>query len=52
MSTRKLYKSKEWMFRQYAIKQLTEVEIAELAGTTQATINNWLVKHGLKKKRR
>ena len=47
----KLYKSYAWMKKKYWDERLTEQEIAELANTTQATINNWLNKHGLKKKR-
>lgn len=48
----KLWTSYEWMHRRYVVDKLTEAEIAQLANTTQATINNWLHKHGLKKKRR
>ena len=48
----KLYESYAWMRKKYVSDRLSEAEIAELAGTTQATINNWLHKHGLKKKRR
>lgn len=47
----RLYKSYKWMHRQYIIKRLTEEEIAELAGTTQATINRWLKKHELIRKK-
>ena len=47
----KLYTSYQWMRKKYWEERLTEQEIADLAGTTQATINNWLNKHGLKKKR-
>ena len=47
----KLYTSYQWMRKKYYEERLTEQEIADLAGTTQATINNWLNKHGLKKKR-
>jgi predicted transcriptional regulator len=36
----------------YVTEDKTEQEIAAEAGTTQATINRWLAKHGLKKKRR
>ena len=52
MSGFKLYKSERWMRRKYVVEKLTEQEIAKLAGTTQATINRWLVSHGLKVKRR
>lgn len=50
--TTKLYVSYAWMKKKYVDERLTEQEIAKLAGTTQATINRWLVKHELKKKRR
>lgn len=51
MATPKLYKSHAWLYKKYVVERLKEQEIADLAGTTQATINNWLNKHGLKKKR-
>lgn len=47
----KIYESKRWMHKKYVIERKTEEEIAELAGSTQATIHRWLVKHGLKKRR-
>jgi hypothetical protein len=37
------------MRKKYAVEQLSEEKIAELAGVTQATINRWLVKHNLKR---
>ena len=49
MPKQKLYTSYEWMRRKYFIEKLNETEIAELAGTTQVTINAWLKKHGLRK---
>ena len=51
MARPKLYTSFAWMRKKYVVEKKTEQEIAELAGTTQATINRWLEKHGLKKKR-
>lgn len=51
MTRNKLYTSKAWLFKKYAVEHLTEQQIADLAGTTQATINRWLVKHGLKRRR-
>lgn len=45
----KLYESYAWMRKRYVSERKTEQEIAELAGTTQVTINRWLRKHGLKK---
>lgn len=50
--TVKLYKSEAWLRRKYQVERLTEQQIAELAGTTQVTINRYLAKFGLKKKRR
>lgn len=51
MASVKLYESFNWMRRKYVVERKTEQEIAAEAGTTQATINRWLTKHGLKKKR-
>jgi DNA-binding MurR/RpiR family transcriptional regulator len=51
MSKFKLYESFLWLRKKYVVERLTEEQIAELAGTSQATINRWLVKHNLKKKR-
>lgn len=48
----KLYTSYAWMRKRYVVDHKTEQEIAAEAGTTQATINRWLEKHGLKQKRR
>lgn len=50
--TIKLYESYAWMHRRYVIDKLKEEDMAALANTTQATINRWLDKHGLKKKKR
>lgn len=47
----KLYTSYKWMYRKYVTEKKTEQEIAVEAGTTQATINRWLVKHNLKRNR-
>ena len=52
MAKMRLYTSYQWMRRKYVIEKLSEQEIAAAAGTTQATINRWLVQHGLKVKRR
>lgn len=48
----KLYQSRAWLYRRYVVEKLTEQEIARQADTTQATINRWLEKFGLKIKRR
>lgn len=45
----KLWTSYKWMRKKYLVERLTEAEIAELAGTSQATIHRWLVKHELKR---
>lgn len=47
----KLYQSKAWLTRKWYVEKLTEAEIAELAGTTQKTVNIYLHKFGLKKDR-
>lgn len=47
----KLWTSYAWMRRKYYVEKLTEAEIAKQAGTTQVTINTWLKRHGLKKRR-
>lgn len=47
----KLYQSKNWLRRKYLVEKLTEQEIADLAGTSQVTINTYLKKFGLKVKR-
>ncbi len=47
----KIYESKAWLYRQLVINKLSEKEIAELAGTSQATISRWLTKYELIKKR-
>lgn len=49
MAKPKVYKSFHWMRNKYVVERLTEQEIADLAGTTQVTINRWLVKHNLKR---
>lgn len=51
MARVKLYASEAWLRRKYLVEKLTETEIAELAGTTQVTINTYLKKFGLKKDR-
>lgn len=44
----KLYTSKSWLHRKYVLEKKTEQEIANEAGTSQATIHRWLVTFGLK----
>lgn len=39
------------MYVKYIKERLSEKEIAELAGTTQTTINRWLKKHKLSRKK-
>jgi len=47
----KPYKSFKWLYLKYVTQKKTEQEIADEAGTTQATINRWLKKMNLKKDR-
>lgn len=47
----KLYQSEAWLRRKYVREQLSEAEIAKLAGTTVMTINRYLHKFGMKKER-
>lgn len=47
----KLYASYAWLKRKWEVEKLSEKEIAELAGTTQVTINRYLRQFGLKKDR-
>jgi hypothetical protein len=45
----RLWQSEAWLRRKYLHERLSETEIAELAGTSQVTINAWLKRFGLKK---
>lgn len=47
----KLHTSKKWLYRKYVIERMTEQQIAAEAGTDQATINRWLHRHELKRKK-
>lgn len=47
----KLYTSYAWLRRKWLVEKLTEQEIADLAGTTQVTINRYLKQFGLRKER-
>ena len=47
----KLYQSKEWLFRKYSVQRKNIVEIAKEAGTSVMTIQRYLEKFGLIKKR-
>lgn len=51
MARVKIYQSEAWLRRQLYVNKLSEEEIAELAGTSQATISRWLNHFGLIKKR-
>ena len=51
MSSAKVWTSFAWMHLKYVTQKKTEQEIAKEAGTSQATINRWLQRHGLKKDR-
>lgn len=47
----KLYQSKEWLFRRYVLQKKTVTQIAEEAGTSAMTIQRYLDKFGLIKRR-
>jgi DNA-binding MurR/RpiR family transcriptional regulator len=47
----KLYQSKEWLHRRYVVQRKNVVEIAAEAGTSAMTIQRYLEKFGLIKKR-
>lgn len=47
----KLYQSKEWLHRRYVIQRKNIVEISVEAGTSAMTIQRYLEKFGLIKKR-
>ncbi len=44
----KLYMSKIWLHRKYVLEGKTEQQIADEAGTSQATIHRWLVSYDFK----
>jgi hypothetical protein len=47
----KLYESKEWLYRRYVVQKKNIKEIAEEAGCSHMTIQRYLEKFGLIKKR-
>lgn len=47
----KLYQSKEWLYRKYIVQKKNVVEIAQEAGTSTMTIQRYLQKFGLIRKR-
>jgi DNA-binding MurR/RpiR family transcriptional regulator len=47
----KLYQSKEWLFRRYAVQKKTVTEIAKECGVSAMTIQRYLEQFGLIKKR-
>lgn len=47
----KLYQSKEWLHRRYVVQRKTVTEIAAECGTSLMTIQRYLDKFGLIKKR-
>lgn len=47
----KLYQSKEWLHRRYVVQRKTVTQIAEEASTSAMTIQRYLEKFGLIKKR-
>lgn len=48
----KLYTSKTWLERKYIKEGLNVDEIAKICGCSKSTIDNYLVKFGLQRKRR
>jgi DNA-binding MurR/RpiR family transcriptional regulator len=47
----KLYESKEWLYRRYVVQKKNIKEIAEESGCSHMTIQRYLEKFGLIKKR-
>ena len=47
----KLYKSKEWLYRRYVVQRKTVTEIAMECNVSAMTIQRYLEKFGLIKKR-
>ena len=47
----KLYQSKEWLHRKYVVQRKNITEIAKEAGTSAMTIQRYLEKFGLIKRR-
>lgn len=47
----KLYQSKDWLFRRYAVQKKTVTEIAQECNVSAMTIQRYLEKFGLIKKR-
>ena len=47
----KLYQNKDWLFRRYSVQKKTIIEIAEECKVSAMTIQRYLEKFGLSKKR-
>lgn len=47
----KLYESKDWLYSRYIVQRKNIVEIAKEAGCSHMTIQRYLEKFGLAKKR-
>jgi DNA-binding MurR/RpiR family transcriptional regulator len=47
----KFYQSKDWLHRRYVVQKKTVTEIAKEAGTSAMTIQRYLEKFGLIKRR-
>ena len=47
----KLYQSKEWLHRRYVVQKKTVTEIGKECGVSAMTIQRYLTKFGLIKKR-
>ena len=46
----KKYRSKEWLYQKYIIEKLPSRSIAKIVGADRKTIDQWLVKVGIKKR--
>jgi len=48
----KPYQDRDWLIDHYVKQAMTMAELATLCGCTAATINQWLVKHGIETRSR
>lgn len=48
----KPYQDRDWLVDHYVKNSMTMAELATLCGCTAATINQWLVKHGIETRSR
>jgi len=47
----KLYRNKDWMYKQYIVSGQSMNGIAKMVGCQVTTISYWLMRHGIKKKK-